>query len=448
MLKAIFSLAGPLVIGQISFALMGLIDTLLMGRLGVDVLAGGGLGAVVYQFFYIVGIGALVATANMVAFAKGSGNQSEIHRAVLSGSLLVVILFVVFAFGLVNISPVLLFFGQLSELVFFAQSYLDLVLWALLPAFGFILMRSLVVGLGNSRLILPISLIAAVSNYPVSLVLMEGYLGFPKMGLEGIALGTCIISWAMFLGLVFLSYRRDEFKGFPFWKGWQNFSLSQFLETLRLGLPIALAHAMEVGMFSAAAIMIGWLGATALAAHHVALQAATLSFMVPLGISQAVSVKVGELYGQNAVGQVPQAVGSGFVLALVSACFAAIIFIFAPETLVQLFVQKEQLLAENYQEFVQLVASILLVAAIFQVVDAWQVISMGALRGFKLGASPTLAAIISYWCVGMPISYFLLEPYGAVGVWGGMGVGLAVSALVLSALLFREVRRHKSMQSH
>ncbi len=443
MLKEMTSLAGPLVIGQIAFALMGLIDTLLMGRLGVDVLAGGGLGAVVYQFFYIVGIGALVATANMVAFAKGRMDQLEIHRAVLSGALLVLILFVLFAVCLANISPVLLFFGQLPELVVYAQSYLSVVLWALLPAFGFILMRSLVVGLGNSTIILPISLFAAILNYPLSLALMEGYLGLPKMGLKGLALGTCIISWAMFLGLTYVSYRSKEFKAFPFWRGWHNFSRSQFFETLRLALPIALAHAMEVGMFSAAAILIGWLGANALAAHHVALQATTLSFMVPLGISQAVSVKVGELYGRGAISEVSAAVKSGALLALGSACLAASIFIFAPEILVEFFVRKDQLIAGNYSEFVQLVAAILTVAAVFQLVDGWQVICMGALRGFKLGASPTVAAIISYWCVGIPLSYLLLDSIGAVGVWAGLGVGLAVSAVVLSILLYRELRRQR-----
>ena len=443
MLKELFKLAGPLVVGQLSFALMGLIDTLLMGRLGVGVLAGGGLGAVVYQFFYIVGIGALVATANMIAFAKGKGDQLEIHRAVLSGALLVLVLFALFGLTLSNISPLLLSLNQLPELVAYAQSYLDIVLWALLPAFGFILMRSLVVGFGNSKIILPISLLAALLNYPLSLVLMEGLLGFPKMGLAGIAWGTFAISWAMFLGLVFVSYRKQEFKRFPFWKGWHNFSFLQFRETLRLGIPIALAHAMEVGMFSAAAILIGWLGAYALAAHHVALQATTLSFMVPLGISQAVSVKVGELYGKNRVDKVPRVLGAGAVLALVSACFAAMIFVFAPEVLVQLFVQKGQIEQEDYSSFVQFVASILVIAALFQLVDGWQVICMGALRGFKLGLSPTAAAIISYWCVGMPMSYLLLEGYGAVGVWVGMGVGLAVSGVVLSVLLAYEVRRHK-----
>jgi MATE family, multidrug efflux pump len=441
MLKAIFGLAGPLVIAQLAFAFMGLIDTILMGRLGLDVLAGGGLGAVVYQFFYIVGIGALVATANMIAFAKGKGDRKEIHRAVLSGSILVMILFIGFAVFLSNISSLLIRLGQEPVLVAHAQGYLDVVLWSLLPAFGFILLRSLVVGMGNSRIILPISIIAAACNYPLSLALMEGYLGLPKLGLTGVALGTCIVSWLMFLGLAYMSYRREEFSAFPFWRGWNNFSFEQLWETLRLGVPIAVAHALEVGMFAAAALMVGLLGVNALAAHQVAVQATTLSFMIPLGISQAVSVKVGELYGLGATDKVKAAVGSGVVLAFVTASIAAMVFILAPEFLVSVFLQRDLVSASDYQEFAKVVVAILWVAAIFQLVDACQVIFMGALRGFKLGVSPTVAALVSYWAVGMPLAYYWSGIFGAAGVWAGMGAGLGVSAVVLLALLYRELRR-------
>lgn len=441
MMKAIFGLAGPLVVAQLAFACMGLVDTILMGRLGVDVLAGGGLGAVVYQFFYIVGIGALVATANMIAFAKGKGDHKEIHRAVLSGSVLVLLLFIGFAFFLGNISSLLISLGQEQGLVDHAQAYLDVVLWSLLPAFGFILLRSLVVGMGNSKVILPISIIAAACNYPLSLALMEGYLGLPKLGLAGVALGTCIISWLMFLGLAYMSYRRSEFSDFPFWRGWSDFSFGQLWATLRLGVPIALAHALEIGMFAAAALMVGLFGVNALAAHQVALQATTLSFMIPLGISQAVSVKVGELYGRGEINKIKTAVGSGVMLAFITASLAAVIFIFAPELLVSLFLERELVNGSEYQEFTRLVAGILWVAAIFQLVDACQVIFMGALRGFKLGFSPTAAALVSYWAVGMPLAYLWSGTYGAVGVWAGMGAGLGVSALALLALLYRELRR-------
>jgi len=439
MLNEIFRLSLPLVIGQLSFAFMSFIDTLLMGQLGVESLAGGGLGSVVYQFFYIVGIGALVSTANLIAFAKGREDDHEIHGALLSGCILVVVLFFVFGGLIWNIKPILLSLGQVPETVIYAERYLRVVVWALLPAFGFILLRSLVVGVGRPAAILPVSIVAAILNYPVSYALMTGQFGLPVMGIEGVALGTCIISWLMFFGLVFLTYRQRAFSLFPFWSGWQDFSWKQFRETLRLGLPIAIAHAMEVGMFSAAALLIGTLGVNALAAHQVALQSTTLSFMIPLGISQAVSVKVGALYGAQQLTRVISVLKSGLFLGCISAGIAAIIFWFAPEFLVQVFLQSDSVVEADYVLVLLSATQILLVAAVFQFVDSWQVIIMGALRGFKLGLSPTAASVVSYWCVGFPCSYFMKDVWGAAGVWAGMGVGLATSALILVVLFRREL---------
>jgi len=433
------------VIAQLAFALMSFIDTLLMGLLGVEVLAGGGLGAVVYQFFYIVGIGALVATANLIAFAKGQSNDAEIHRALLSGVVLVGILFSVSLLAIWQSRTILLYLGQDPVTVEFAYQYLSVAVWALLPAFGFILLRSLVLGLGRPAAILPISLIATSLNYPVSYVLMTGMFGLPALGVEGIALGTCIISWLMLLGLVILIYRQTYFKTYPFWSRWQNFSLRQFLATLKLGIPIAIAHAMEVGMFSAAALLIGLIGVDALAAHQVALQLTTLSFMIPLGISQAVSVKVGELFGAGRIDNIMYALRSGVCLVLISACIAGGLFLLVPEFLVQIFLSIDVVGAGKYASVLNVAVSILFVAAIFQMVDGVQVVLMGSLRGFKLGLSPTIAAIVSYWCIGIPCSYLLLADYGAMGVWIGMGVGLAFSSVILAFIFFRQLRVHYSV---
>lgn len=444
MLKEISKLSFPIVIGQISFALMSFIDTILMGQLGVAELAGGGLGAVVFQFFYVVGIGALVATANLIAFYNGKKDTEAVHQALLSGVVLVVLLFVVFSLIIWNASPILLALGQQDITVVFSERYLRVVVWSLFPAFGFVLIRSFVIGMGKPGAILPISLIATLLNYPLSYILMKGEFGLPAMGIEGIALGTCIVAWGMLLGLLYLTYRQTAFKAYAFWRGWELFSKHEMKETLKLGIPIALAHAMEVGMFSAAALIVGLLGVNALAAHQIALQATTLSFMIPLGISQAVSVKVGDLFGQNKINETTSALKSGLFLASISALFAGSFFLFAPDILVDFFLQSDELNSANYQELLLVATAILFVAAMFQFVDAWQVILMGALRGFKLGSSPTLVAIFSYWCVGIPCSYFASKVWGAPGVWMGMGLGLGFCALLLG-LLFKHQLKQQSM---
>jgi MATE family multidrug resistance protein len=439
MFKELARLSFPIVIGQLSFALMSFIDTLLMGQLGVVELAGGGLGAVVFQFFYVVGIGVFVASANLIAYYKGKNDLDAVHQTLLAGLVLVLLVFLIFTVSILNIGPLLLQLGQDAQAVQFAEQYLNVVVWSLLPAFGFVLMRSFVIGMGKPGAILTISLIATALNYPISYVLMTGMFGLPEMGISGIALGTTIIAIGMFSGLVFLTYRKPEFVRFKFWHGWRAFTPARLLETMKLGFPIALAHAMEVGMFSAAALIVGLYGVTALAAHQVALQSTTLSFMIPLGISQAVSVKIGEFYGKQQTHLVRQALFNGLGLASMSAALAALVFLFAPEQLINFFIQTEEINESELAALFALASSILFVAALFQFVDAWQVILMGALRGLKLGVSPTVVAIFCYWCAGIPLSYIAGLSWGAPGVWAGMGLGLALCALLLGLLFKRQL---------
>lgn len=429
----------PIVIGQLAFASMSFIDTVLMGQLGIVVLAGGGLGAVAFQFFYVVGIGVLVATANHIAFAKGrlergEGKEEAIHQALLSGVVITFLLSLVFGLVIWNIKPLLLVLGQEDAVVEVAEDYLRVLVWALFPALFFILLRSLVLGLGRPGIILPISVIAALSNYPVSYVLMTGQFGLPAMGVQGVALGTCLVSLGMALATVVMAYRQDVFRRFPFWSGWHRFSFSQLLDTLRLGSQIALSHAMEIGMFSAAALLIGLVSVEALAAHQVALQSTTLAFMIPLGFSQAVSVKVGEHFGAAQFDQVKAVVRLSLLSMTATATISGSVFMLFPEQLTEMFIDAR---LTSIESVMPIAVSILFIAALFQFVDAYQVVLMGVLRGFRLGSSPTIAATVSYWLVGFPVSYFLVQDYGASGVWTGMGIGLGTSALILGSLYLR-----------
>jgi len=392
----------------------------------------------------LVGSAAVVETSNLVAFDKVQKNTLSFLHSLLAVVVLVLLLLVTLAIGIWNASSILLALGQNEVTFLFSEQYLKVVVWSLLPTLGFVLMRSLVIGMGKPGDILPISLIATILNYPLSYILMKGEFGLPEMGIQGVALGTCIIACAMFFGLVYLSYSQQEFSNYKFWKGWGNFSGKRMNETWRLGFPIALAHAMEVGMFSAAALIVGLLGVNALAAHQIALQSTTLSFMIPLGISQAVSVKVGECFGQNNIHLSTSALKSGLFLASVSALFAGAFFLFAPEVLVDFFLPTDTMDSANYQELLVIATGILFVAALFQFVDAWQVILMGALRGFKLGQSPTMVAIFSYWGVGIPCSYFASKVWGAPGVWMGMGLGLGLCAILLG-LLFKYQLKKQSL---
>jgi MATE family multidrug resistance protein len=428
-----------MVVGQLAFASMGFIDTILMGSLGVNELAGGGLGSMVFQFFHVVGIGVLIATSNLIAFAKGSGDDTEIHASLLSGVIMTVLLSIVFGAVIWYAPSILVMMGQDPLVVEVSSQYLSVIVWALLPAFLFILFRSLALGIGDPSAVLPISILAAVSNYPISYVLMHGMFGLPALGVQGVALGTLIVACIMSLGIAFMLYQKEHFKPFKLWKNWQQFSFHNTRETVRLGVPIAVAHAMEIGLFSAAALLIGTLGAQALAAHQVVLQCVTMSFMLPLGLSQAVSVKVGKHYGAKRKDEVRQTIFYGMMLASATSTVAGLIFWLFPEALVNIFVSEAD--KSDFASVLALASSLLFVGALFQLVDGWQVVLMGVLRGFKLGASPTIVAVVSYWGVGFPCAYFLMEGFGAVGVWAGLGIGLACSAVLLSGLLVRTFKR-------
>ncbi len=441
MISQIARIAWPLIGAQLAIALMTFIDTVLMGQLGVEVLAGGGLGSVIYQFVYIVFIGVLMAVANLIAFARGNKQTSEIQQLMMAGIAIAMLISFLSIVGLFNIKPLLLLAGQDPLAVEHAVRYLEVVSWSLIPAFMFVLVRSLLMGFSDTALIFPVSAFAAAMNYPLSYVLMTGQFGLPALGLEGIALGTCIICLLMCAGLGYFTFRQQRYRIFLTTSLAIKSVFSKFKEILKLGIPISTAYAMEIGLFSAAAFLVGSIGITELAAHQVALQATTLSFMVPLAISQAVSVKVGALYGANQTNLIPVAVKAGIQLAFCSAFIAALVFYFAPQLLVDVFVDQSRISTESYHALFSVASQVLIVAAVFQLVDGWQVIFMGALRGLKLGLSPTLAAIFSYWVVGFPCSYWLMTSYSAVGVWMGMGVGLAVSAALLAGLLRGQLKR-------
>ncbi len=447
MLKAknILQLALPLIVAQLAQASMGFIDTILMGMLGVETLAGGGLGAGIFSFSFIVCTGVLVASSNIIAYAIGKGDHDEIHQSLLSSVVIAVALSVICGIGLWYVSGILESLGQSQSSIENTEIYLRSVAWALLPALSFMALRNFALGMGRTGSILKITLVAAICNFPISYVLMKGLWIFPEFGLKGIGYGTVTVSVLMLVAFVWDIYRLPALKPYPFWKGWDLFKLSSVLPTLRLGIPIAIAYAMEAGLFTAAAILVGIIGEVELAAHQIALQCITLSFMVPVGLSQAVSVLVGRSYGANKLEDVGGYAGIGVLVGLVGSTVAALFFWFFPEIIVNLFTQ-----AKGTQEIADvhsIGAQLLWVAALFQLVDGIQVITMGSLRGMKLALAPTLITILGYWGIGFPSAFLLMDYWGAQGVWSGLGIGLGVTAMMLITLFVVHLKGLKSRQT-
>ncbi len=440
-------LALPLVVSHLAQISMSFIDTVLMGMLGVDALAGGGLAAALLQFCLIVSIGVLTAVANIVAFARGKGDHSEIRGVFHAGLLLVMLQSAMFGALLWNAAPLLLAVGQRPEVVAVAEVYLHSVVWMLLPGLSFMLLRSLVLGLGSARSVLQITLIAAALNYPISFLLMKGVGDWHGFGIAGIGYGTSLVSILMLCAFVRDILKEPKFRGYLTEISTRYLKFAQVKQTVRLGFPIALSLAMEVGLFSTAAILAGLLGPVPLAAHQIALQCISLSFMIPLGISEAASIHVGQLTGAGQGGQIWAVTRTSLFMGTVFSFIAAALFWWFPSEIVHLFLFASTEAAVEKMALENTGVQLLLVAALFQWVDGTQVILMGMLRGLKQTVGPTVVTFIGYWCVGFPFAWWAMGYWGVVGLWTGLGVGLATAALLLLWVLSIAVKRYASNSS-
>ena len=296
-LKALLRLAGPLIASQLAHMLMVLTDTLMMARISPQALAGGGLGAASYSFVSIFCLGVIAAVGTLVAIRKGANDIEGVTRLAQSGLWLAWGLALVAALVLWNLQPVLLMFGQQPENVASAAEFLTLLPLALPSYLTFMALRGFTSALGRSTPVMVISVIGTVLNYLLNVALIEGMFGLPKLGLMGIGLVTAVVSLGMAIALALYIRWHSAYAPYPLRKGLSRPSLPALRELWRLGLPIGGTYMVEVGLFAFAALCMGVLGSTELAAHQIALQIVSTAFMVPTGLSYAVTMRVGLYYG-------------------------------------------------------------------------------------------------------------------------------------------------------
>jgi MATE family multidrug resistance protein len=329
-----------------------------------------------------------------------------------------------------QIKPIYLALGQDPVATDLAEQFMHIAAWSLFPALGIIAFRSLLSAFDTTRAILVITIAGVLINGLIAYVLIFGMFGFPRLELRGAATATLITNIAMFIMMVLYVVRHRRLKRFNvlarFWKpDWPRFR-----EIFRVGLPIGLTVLAEVGLFTAAAILMGRLGTDEVAAHAIALQCASLAFMVPLGVGTAATVRVGRAYGRSDADGIRKAGWTAFVLGTGFMFLSCTIFLTAGPSVVALFLDPH--VAANAHA-VGLAATFLVVAGVFQLVDGAQVVAAHALRGLSDTKIPMVLAILGYWAVGLPIAYGL--GFGAgwrgVGIWIGLAAGLAFVAVVL-----------------
>ena len=439
-LRATLSLGLPLIASQLAQIAINTTDTLMMGRLGPEALAAGALGTTLQFLFVIAGIGLTIAVGAMIAQERGARSSAVRgpRRTVRQGLWAVTILSVPSLFVLWRAEDVLIAFNQDPALAAYAVDYIRASMWALPFVLWFTVLRAFASALERPWPVLVITLVAIVANAAINYVLMFGHFGFPALGIQGTGIATTVVNAAMLVMLAVFIHRDRRMHRYRLAGRLWRADWPRLWELSRIGVPISLLLLAEVGAFAATTALAGMLGTTTLAAHTIALQIASVAFMVPLGLSQATTVRVGLAYGARRDIGVPGHVS--LTLALGFAVVTAALFFLFPGQFVRAFIN-----ATNSPDVAALAISFLFLAAVFQLVDAAQIVLGAALRGLGDTVLPLAAGVVGYWLIGLPLGAALAfgwfgAPWGGLGVWTGLATGLTIVAVLLALRWWKAVR--------
>ncbi len=434
--RATLALAIPMTAGQVGQMLLGFSDNLMVGRVGVVPLAASAFALGVLNALFVPGIGLMGGVSILAAQAQGAQRPQEAGEVLRGGlcvSLVAGLLMAIAAMAGVA-SGVLQTLGEPPEVLAQGRAFFIIVGWSLLPAMGWQCLKSYCDALSCPSLPMLTMFGGVTLNVFLSWILIYGHLGAPALGLAGAGWATLVTRLLLFTTLLVRIVRMPRFREALPARWFAPLSVARLRAQLALGLPVALQLLLEVGTFSIAAILMGWLGAASLAAHQIAISYAALTFMFPLGIAMAVSVRVSQAVGGREWARVRPIGFGGVGMAMAVMGLFATGFLLLRVPLVGFFVRDAATAA--------LAAQLLAVAGIFQVFDGAQVVSMGALRGLSDVKIPTLISFVSYWMVALPVCYFLgiRGKSQALGVWWGLAFGLAFAGALLTTRFFHKTR--------
>lgn len=428
-------LAFPLIVGQLSQMLLGVADTLMVGRLGEVELAALAFASALFHVPFVFGIGLLTSVSVVTSNARGGDQPTAARASCRHGLYLGMALGGVLALVSLPLANHLDWFGQAPSVVRDSRTYFLVVMASLVPALGSIALKNHADALNRPWVPFWIFLSGVLLNVCLNALLIFGLWGFPKMGIDGAAWATLISRVGILVAMLWwLNSARDLTEWVPIhWL--RRPVLAELRVLLRIGLPASLQMLAEVGAFSAAGILMGRFGAIPLAAHQVAITCAGTSFMVPLGLSMALTVRVGEAAGARTHDRLRPIVLSGWLLGLTFAGCTAVAFVLFGRTMAGWFITAPEVIA--------MCAQLLVIVGIFQVFDSLQVGSAGMLRGLHDARIPALIAGVAYWLVGIPLGAWLSNgtEIGPSGVWWGLAAGLAVACLLLGPRLWKFASR-------
>lgn len=418
-------LAYPVMLGQLGHVLVGLVDNIMVGQLGAAPLAAVSLGNALVFIAISIGTGFSFAITPLVAEADGAGDvekgRSYFHHGVLMCGLNGIMLFLL----LLLAKPILYHMDQPPEVVELAIPYLEIVAFSMVPFMIFQSLKQFADGLSQTKYAMYATIIANLVNVLFNYLLIYGIWIFPRLEVEGAALGTLISRFFMLWFLWEILRRREGLKKYFIWTKKEMLRLSVFKRLFSLGFPTALQMLFEVAIFTATVFLAGTLGTNPQAANQIALNLASMTFMVAVGLGVTSTIRVGNQKGMGNFRHLRTVAISNFMLVFLIEAVFALGFILLKELLPTIYIDNAEVIA--------LAAQLLIVAALFQLSDGLQVVILGALRGLQDVKIPSLICFIAYWIIGFPISWILgrEENLGSMGIWFGLLAGLTASALML-----------------
>jgi MATE family multidrug resistance protein len=432
-LSAAVRLAAPVALVQLGVMLMGVVDAMMLGRVSAEALAAGALGNISTFPLLIFGAGVLSALDPLVAQAHGAGDRGAVGAHLQRGAVLALVLTIPLSLLIGNVAPVLRLLGQPDAILGEAATYARGLIWGLPAFFLFFAFRQTLQAMSIVRPTAVAIVVGNLVNVAGNWVLIFGHLGFPPLGVAGSAYATSLSRWAMVAWLVWATHKMLDIT-------WRDITreavdLAHHLRLLRIGVPIGLHQSVEIFFFATLALLVGRMGVVTLAGHQIAINLASLSFMIPVGIGGAAATRVGNAIGRQDMPGARRAAVICLLLGAGASVACALLFVLFPEQLARFYTRDREVIA--------MAALLLPIGAAFQVFDGVQTVGGGILRGAADTTFPAALAFLGFWVFGLPAGWYLAfhAGYGAAGLWWGMTVGLAAVSLLLVARIAQRFRR-------
>lgn len=433
-ISTLLNVGVPVIIAQVLQMSMSFVDTVMAGRLSPEDLAAVAVGSSILLPFIVLCLGCMMAVTPIVAQNVGARRFKQIGKNARQVLWLSQILALPSFFLLRNLDFAFPLIGVTEEIVPIAAGYLKAISWGIFPAYAFGALRYFNEGLSVTRPAMFIAGIGLIVNIPANYILMFGKLGFPQLGAIGTGYASAIVFTVMFIIMLWFTVGFEAYNRFGIFEKFKWPEKKYLGELLRIGVPIGISSTMEVSMFAVVSLLVSTISTVAIAGHQVAINFAAMMFMIPFGLSVAISARVGQSIGRKRPGE---ARFRGFVGVGVASFIMALSAIF-----IYLFPEMISAIYTDDKAVTEVAVQLLLMAAIFQLSDGLQVSGFGALRGLKDTKVPMYVNLVAYWLVGIPVAYYLgfIADYGAQGLWVGLIAGLTVAGILHNLRFYKKTK--------